>query len=110
MRVGMADAAGGTVWTSEGRINQLDVEPLVNSGMYRGQVNILTGVHGELNGTTVINREFYEADLEKFGVMPGVNVYNLPDMTAQQLSEVLNGPGTTIGAFCNSGVCLAPFR
>ena len=63
-----------------------------------------------MNGTTVINREFYEADLEKFGVMPGVNVYNLPDMTVQQLSEVLNGPGTTIGAFCNSGVCLAPFR
>ena len=104
------NAAGGTVWTSEGAISQNDVAGLVNSGMYRGEVNILTGVHGEASGATVVDRSFYEADVARFGNLPGVNVYNFPEMTASKITELLNGSGTTIGAFCDSGACLAPFR
>ena len=78
--------------------------------MYRGEVNIITGIHGTLDGTTIADRTIYEADVLKFGSLPGVNVYNLPEMTAKETTNLLNGPGTTIEAFCNSAVCLAGFR
>lgn len=53
---------------------------------------------------------FYGEDVGAFGHLPGVNIYNVPSMTPGEISGVLNGPGTTIGAFCNSGACLAPFK
>jgi hypothetical protein len=74
--------------------------------LYNGEVNILTGVHGLANGTTIADFSLYEADVSKFGGIPGVKVYNLPSMTPGQIGNLLNGPGTTIGAFCNSGACL----
>jgi RHS repeat-associated protein len=40
------------------------------------------------------------------GDIPGVNIYNIPSMTSGEIGSVLNGPGTTIGAFCYSGACL----
>ena len=83
---------------------------LVNSGMYRGNVNIISGVHGTLEGTTFVDASLFEADVKAFADFPGVNVHNFPEMTPAQISELLNGPGTTIGDFCSSGVCLAPFR
>lgn len=100
------NAAGGTVWTSEGAIVQSDVAPLVNSGMYDGEVNILSGVHGAADGSTVADYSLYEEDVARFGNLPNVNVFNLPSMTTAEISNVLNGAGTTIGAFCNSGACL----
>jgi len=104
------NAAGGRVWTSTGDISQNDVAPLVNSGMYSGDVNVISGVHGTMEGTTSIDASLYAADVKAFGNLPGVNVYNFPDMNPSQITELLNGPGTTIGAFCNSGACLAPFQ
>ncbi len=94
------NAAGGTIWTSVGKISQNDVAPLVNSGMYNGTVNIITGVHGALNGSTAADLSLYEADVARFGNLPGVNVYNFPEMTPGQINGLLNGPGTTIGGFC----------
>ena len=38
------NAAGGEVFTSAGNIVQSDFEGIVNSGLYKGDVNILTGV------------------------------------------------------------------
>jgi hypothetical protein len=105
-----ANGAGGTVATSVGDISQNDVAPLVNSGMYRGDVNIITGVHGLADGTTVADASLYDADVARFGDLAGVVVHNLPDMAPGQISDLLNGEGTTIGAFCNSAACLAPFR
>ena len=70
------NAAGGTIWTSVGDISQNDVAALVNSGMYNGEVNIISGVHGALNGSTSVDLILYEADVARFGNLPGVNVYN----------------------------------
>lgn len=104
------NAAGGEVWTSTGGVSQADVGNIVNSAMYdEGPINILTGVDGFADGTMAANPSFYEEDLGMFGNLPNVNVYNLPEMTPDEISSILSGPGTTIGAFCNSGVCLAPF-
>lgn len=102
--------AGGTVYTSTGTITQNDVAPLVNGGMYGGDVNVLSGVHGLPNGSTLVEPSFYESDLERFGNLPGVTVHNLPDLAPEQIAELLRGPGTTIGAFCDSGACLAQYR
>ncbi len=104
------NAVGGEVWTSVGNISQNDVATIVNSGMYSGDVNVISGVHGFLNGTTATDLSLFEADMARFGNLPGVNVYNFSELTPGQLNGLLNGPGTTIGGFCNSVVCLAPFR
>jgi hypothetical protein len=50
----------------------------------------------------------YEADVATFGQFPGVQVYNVANMSPAAIAEVVNGPGTIIGGFCNSGACLAP--
>jgi filamentous hemagglutinin len=104
------NAAGGEVWTSVGDISQNDFASMVNSGLYSGDVNIISGVHGLPNGTTIIDRTLYEADAARFGNLSGVNVYNFPDLTPRQITDLLNGKGTTIGGFCNSGACLAPYK
>jgi hypothetical protein len=101
---------GGTVWTSVGSINQKDIRPLVNSGLFAGDVNIISGVHGFLDGSTIPDLNLYTVDEEYFKGMPGVNVYDFTAMTPSQITGLLNGTGTTIGGFCNSGVCLAPFK
>lgn len=59
---------------------------------------------------TDVDLSLYEADVVRFGNLPGVNVYNFNELSPEELNGLLNGPGTTIGAFCNSGACLAPFR
>jgi hypothetical protein len=104
------NAAGGQVWTSSGTIKQTDFGSIVNSGLYNGDVNIITGVHGFPHGTTLPDISLYHADVLEFGGYPGVTVHNLPELTPTQINSLLNAPGTTIGGFCNSGACLAPFK
>ena len=48
-------------------------------------------------------------DVAAFGGIEGVTVHNLAELSASAISGMLKGPGTTIGAFCNSGACLAAF-
>jgi hypothetical protein len=102
--------AGGRVWTSAGGVSQNDFATYVNSGLYEGDVHIISGVHGTPSGGIIVDQSLFEADFAKFGRMPGVSVYNFSEMTADQIQTVLRSPGTVIGGFCNSGVCLAPFR
>jgi RHS repeat-associated protein len=105
------NSAGGELWTSAGEISQNDFAGIVNGGLMKGgDVNILSGVHGLASGEMVADLSLYNADVATFGRMPGVNIYNIPEMTAGEISKVLNSPGTTIGGFCNSGACRAPFR
>lgn len=104
------NAAGGELWTSAGDISQNDFASLVNGGLYKGDVNIISGVHGLADGSTIADRSLFEADLARFGNVPGVNVFNFPELTPAQLNSLLRGEGTTIGGFCNSGACLAPYK
>jgi hypothetical protein len=104
------NAAGGEVWTATGKISQNDFATYVNSGLYKGDVNIISGVHGTPSGATIADLSLFNADVARFGNMPGVNVYNFTEMSSQQLTNLLRGPGTTIGGFCDSGACLAPLK
>ena len=104
--------AGGTIWTSDGPISQNDFGQIVNSEVMQGRnVNIITGVHGNVDGTIAsVDSEMHGFDVDTFGEVPGVTVHNFTDLTPDQLKGLLNGPDTVIGGFCSSGACLAPFR
>jgi hypothetical protein len=102
--------AGGELWTSEGLINQHDFSKIIDEASRAGdQVHLLTGAHGYENGTTEYVSRFYEQDEAAFGLRKGVNVYNLDGMPKEQIIELINGPGTIVAGYCNSGVCLAPY-
>jgi hypothetical protein len=102
------NSAGGEVWTSTGKISQNDFATYVNSGIYKGDVNIISGVHGSPSGLTEVANDLFKADVMRFGNIPGVKVYNFAEMSPQEITTLLRGPGTTIGGFCDSGACLAP--
>jgi hypothetical protein len=105
------NAAGGRVWTSDGRINQDDIRDVVNESYRGGDINILTGVHGSPNGTMSPEPNFMDADeLEFYNGVPGIRIYNVPSMSDADITRLLNGPNTTIGGFCNSAACLKPYQ
>lgn len=101
--------AGGTVYTSNGAVSQNDFAGYVNSELMKGKnVNIISGVHGDVNGAVIIDRQMYLDDVAAFGEIPGVTVHDFSSLSSEQLNALLNGADTTIGGFCNSGICLAP--
>lgn len=38
--------------------------------------------------------------------LSGVTVHDFDALTPVELNNMVNGPGTTIGGFCNSAVCI----
>jgi hypothetical protein len=75
-------------------------------------VNLIIGAHGAADGTWVASPKTYNIDARQCVNTPGVNVINFPSSAWNpgELNGILNGPGTTIGGFCDSGACLAPFK
>jgi RHS repeat-associated protein len=102
--------AGGQLFVSEGTIYQSNFTGIVSNALYKGDVNILSGVDGFANGTWRASAEILQEDVSLFSNIPRVNIYNIDQMTSAQIRNIINGPGTTIGAFCNSGACLLPYR
>lgn len=103
---------GSSLWTSIGGIAQKDFASLVNSGLYKGtgKVDILSGVHGLPNGTTLAGLDLFHADVKAFGNIPGVQVHNMLDLTPAQISNLIRNPNTTIGGFCDSEAVLSLFK
>jgi RHS repeat-associated protein len=105
------NTAGGVVVTAEGSVQGVDFAGHVNAGLMRGgPVNILSGVHGSEAGIMTADAAIFAEDVAMFGRMEGVTIHDTASLSAAEVGGMLNGPGTTIGAFCNSGACLAPFR
>jgi hypothetical protein len=102
------NAAGGTVWTTQGGISQTSVADMINTAGYSNpsEINVLTGADGLPSGQMISNPAFYNSDLARFGNIPNVNIINVMDLTPEEIQAYLNGPGVTIGAFCNSLACL----
>jgi hypothetical protein len=104
------NTAGGVVVTAEGSVQGVDFAGHVNAGLMRGgPVNILSGVHGSEAGIMTADAAIFAEDVAMFGRMEGVTIHDTASLSAAEVGGMLNGPGTTIGAFCNSGACLAPF-
>ena len=72
-------------------------------------MHIFTGVHGAPNGSMSVDASLLLDDVERFGDLPGVQIHDFSSLSSSQRSSILNGPGT-IGGFCDSGACMAPFR
>ena len=55
---------------------QKQFQGIVSDGLYKGEVNILSGAHGLEDGAMVAERGFYEADAAYFN-LPGVTVHDV---------------------------------
>lgn len=105
------NAQGGQVITAVGEVEQADFAAIIDAAIAGGEeVYILTGVHGAVDGSMVRAPQFFAEDLAAWGGTAGVKVLNLLKLSPAQRTGLLRGPGTTVGAFCNSGICLAPYR
>ncbi|CAN7455504.1 RHS repeat-associated core domain-containing protein [Rhizobium sp. LjRoot254] len=105
------NAAGGDVWTSSGMIAQKDFSSMVNSGAMKGEVDILTGVHGFPDGSMVPDAGMLAADVKAFGNIPGVRVHNVADMSADEIRSILtNSTGTVICGFCDSAAAMGSLK
>jgi hypothetical protein len=105
------NAAGGRVFTSTGQIAQNDFAGIVNGGLMRGEdVHIITGAHGFPDGSILPDASMYADDVARFGELPGVTVHDFPSMTPAEVQQVLRGPGTIIGGFCDSAASLLPYK
>ena len=64
----------------------------MNSELMQGKnVNILSGVHGSADGSLKVDRSMYLDDVDKFGSIPGVKIYNYPDLSPQQIKALNAG-------------------
>jgi len=106
-----SNPAGGLVVTTQGQVAGSDFTAEVNAGVMQGMpVNILSGVHGTASGAITPAPQFVADDIAMFGHLPGVTIHDTLSLTGAQINGMLSGPGMTIGAFCHSEVCLAPFK
>jgi hypothetical protein len=104
------NASGGTNVLADGPVRGADFWGFVNAGLMRGRnVNIISGTHGDTLGRLEFDKALYFEDLAKFGSMEGVRVFDAATLSATEIRALLRSAETTIGAFCNSGVCLRPF-
>jgi len=56
--------------------------------------------------TVVQSQQLFIDDVQAFGQLPGVTVHDIAALSPEALREVFDGPGVTIGGFCNSKHCL----
>ncbi|WP_204322805.1 hypothetical protein, partial [Streptococcus pneumoniae] len=70
------NAAGGEVFTSTGNIVQSQFRGIVNKGLYKGEVNILSGAHGTADGAIIADSGFLAEDVAYFGEHAGVTIHD----------------------------------
>lgn len=73
------------------------------------RVNLLTGVHGHPNGMLEEELGFLDSDLARWGGNPNINIQYIKGLTPDLVRGLLNSSDVTVGGFCNSAVCLAPY-
>jgi RHS repeat-associated protein len=92
--------AGGQVWVSNNLIYQSDFEDIVDNAS--GPVNILTGTHGDPEGSLIPERFFYQQDLQRWSSAPNVSITDITRAPGNLVGSILNGPGTIVCAWCFS--------
>lgn len=101
--------AGGTVWTAEGTVAHNDFTGIVTNAISYGEgrpVNVITGAHGYADGTIKADATMLLVDTRNWGRI-GANILDISNPShAAAIKTALGGPGTTVGAFCNSAICL----
>ena len=109
------DPGGWVYWmtlyatgTPSATIARAFAESVEYTNTWTGYIDSHTS-HGLPNGSLVTDASLLADDVARFGDIPGVHIHDLPSMSSAQVREILDGPGTIIGGFCDSGACLAGF-
>ena len=92
--------SGGQVYVSSKNIVQSDIAKIVS--MTDGNINIISGRHGDWLDNIRLEPEFYVQDVKRFGDMNNVTVFNYSDMNTDQIKALINSSDTTILGWCFS--------
>ncbi|SCP99925.1 hypothetical protein [Anaerobium acetethylicum] len=95
------NANGGKVYVSNDPIDQSHFEDIPY--FEDGNVNILSGVHGDEFGNLHFDDdaiEFFNQDVNRFKNMSNVNVYDMSKMEGASIYEMINSGDTTILGWC----------
>ena len=75
--------SGGQVFVSTENIVQSDIAKIVS--VTDGNINIISGRHGDWLDNIRLEPEFYMQDIKRFGDMDNVNVFNYSDINSDQI-------------------------
>ncbi|MGE6230390.1 HNH endonuclease [Paenibacillus chitinolyticus] len=92
--------SGGRIFVSTDKILQKHFSHILDEA--KGNINILTGAHGTIDGTLVSEKKFLKDDLARWGDNKNVNIFDINNFPADKLSEIVRGKGTVICAWCYS--------
>jgi len=93
---------GGRVWVSTVAIDQDYFAGLVNPENAIGDIIILSGTHGDLNGGLFPEVDFLNEDQQEWQGSPGINILDVTTMNDAQIQQVVNSKNRVICAWCYS--------
>ncbi len=99
------NSAGGRIWVTRRPTDYLEVRALVEELRKTGaEVKLLTGTHGELDGSMAGEYKFFLEDLGSFAKDAGVQIHEVwsPNGYPYNIAGIVNGPGEVVAAFCYS--------
>ncbi|MGD9007267.1 MAG: hypothetical protein PVG41_05065 [Desulfobacteraceae bacterium] len=96
------NSAGGRVFVSTKPISQIDFMKLVNTKNAKGNIKVLTGTHGDLGGSLIPEKAFFNEDLAKWGSNNGVDIIDITTLNDAQIDQLVGGQGRTVCAWCYS--------
>lgn len=105
------NSAGGEIYTADGLVSAKDFDGIVAGALQygKGPVTVISGAHGFPSGAIQRDPRMLKTDTDNWGAM-GATILDVANPAlAGAITGALRGPGTTIGAFCFSGVCLDRF-
>lgn len=91
---------GGQIHVSTANIRQSNFASIVENA--EGQVNILSGTHGTIDGTFIKEADFFVNDIKRWGDLANVNIVDVTKLSTSELSAILNSSSTNICAWCYS--------
>ena len=91
---------GGEIYVSTDTISQKNFEDIIEKA--DGNINILTGTHGDIDGELIPYNKFFEDDYKRWGNNPQTKVFDITKLSLDELSSILNSNGINICAWCFS--------
>lgn len=101
----VTNSNGGTIHVSTAPVDQYSFTDIVQNA--KGQVNILSGTHGDIDGMFLAEKSFLAEDLHNWGNYSNIAVMDVTKLSQAELTTILNSNSTTICAWCYSERSLA---
>lgn len=96
----VTNSNGGQIHVSTAPIDQYSFTDIVTNA--KGQVNILSGTHGDIDGMLLAERQFLMEDIANWGNYSNVAVFDVTKLSTAEVSTILNSNSTSICAWCYS--------